>query len=258
VDAPLSGRHPTTRFTDRADDYARHRPSYPAEAIDAVLEGLGEPASLAAADVGAGTGISARLLADRGVRVVAVEPNGAMRAAALAHPRVTWRDGRAEATGLPGASVDLVLCAQAFHWFEPEPTLREFRRILRPGGRLALVWNQRDEDDPLTAEYGRRIREVSDDTEAASDRRRSEAPAAVAASGLFLPLPTAHARYEQALDEDGLVGRARSASYVPKDGPAWTRLESGLRALHRRHRDAKGLVSLRYRTDVYRCARAGS
>src|SRR5262245_49009958 len=91
---------PTGRFTQRADDYAVYRPTYPAAAIDAILDGLGAPARLVAADVGAGTGIASRLLAERGVRVLAVEPNAAMRAVAAAHPRVEAHVGTAEATGL--------------------------------------------------------------------------------------------------------------------------------------------------------------
>jgi SAM-dependent methyltransferase len=120
-DAALDRLDPTGRFTNRAEDYAKHRPSYPDAAIDAVLMGLGAPPDLVAADVGAGTGISSRALAARGLRVVAIEPNAAMRAKAEPHPRVEWRDGTGERTGLPPASVDLVLCAQAFHWLDPEP-----------------------------------------------------------------------------------------------------------------------------------------
>ena len=108
-----------TRFTDRASDYVKYRPTYPAAAIDAILDGLGSPAEIVAADVGAGTGISARLLGDRGVRVLAVEPGDAMRAAAAPHANVTWTIGSAEATDLAPESLDLVLCAQSFHWFQP-------------------------------------------------------------------------------------------------------------------------------------------
>jgi SAM-dependent methyltransferase len=149
----LSELDPTGRFGDRASDYVKYRPSYPAAAIDAVLAGLGSPASLHAADIGAGTGISARLLGDRGVRVIAVEPNAPMRAAAAPHPNVTFHDGTAEATGLDDGSFDLVLCAQSFHWFRPEPALKELRRVLRPSGRLALMWNRRAQSDPFTAGY---------------------------------------------------------------------------------------------------------
>lgn len=114
------------RFSDRATDYVKYRPTYPAEAMQAMLDGLGPPSDPTAADVGAGTGISARLLGDRGVRVVAVEPGDAMRQAAAPHRNVVWVDGRAEATGLEPASVDLVLCAQSFHWFRAADALTEF------------------------------------------------------------------------------------------------------------------------------------
>lgn len=85
--------NPLSRFSDRAADYAKHRPSYPTPAIDAILEGFGEPPQLVAADIGAGTGISSRLLAERGVRVIAIEPNAAMREAASPHPLVEFREG---------------------------------------------------------------------------------------------------------------------------------------------------------------------
>src|SRR5262245_13861892 len=130
----LHTMNPTGRFSDRASDYVKYRPTYPAAAIDAVLEGLGPAGTLVAADVGAGTGISSRLLAERGVRVIAVEPNRVMRDAAEPHELVEWRDGRAEGTGLESSSLDLVLCAQSFHWFEPAAALGELARVLRPGG----------------------------------------------------------------------------------------------------------------------------
>src|SRR5262245_7940094 len=94
----LAGMDPIGRFTDRVADYVKHRPSYPAAAIDAMLRGLGDPTRLTAADLGAGTGIASRLLANRGLRVIAIEPNPAMRAAASPHPRVEWREGTGEST----------------------------------------------------------------------------------------------------------------------------------------------------------------
>src|SRR5262249_15013557 len=140
--------------------YRRHRPDYPAASIDAVLEGLGAPASIVAADVGAGTGISSQLLAARGVRVLAIEPNEAMRAAGERHARIEWREGTAEHTGLEAGSVSLVLSAQAFHWFRPAESLAEFHRVLAPRGRLALMWNTRDRLDPLTLGYVEAIHAV--------------------------------------------------------------------------------------------------
>jgi SAM-dependent methyltransferase len=139
-----------SRFDDRAADYVQYRPSYPASAVDHLLSGLGELDTLIAADIGAGTGISARLLGDRGVRVVAVEPGAAMRGAAAPHPNVRWVAGVAEATGLAPQSVDLALAAQAFHWFRPAEALTgapPAPRQSRGPGHHAL----RDRSVPLAA-----------------------------------------------------------------------------------------------------------
>ncbi len=91
-----------------------------------------------------------------------------MREAAASHPLVEFRDGTAEITNLPDKSVDLVTCFQAFHWFNPEPTLSEFHRILKPSGRLVVVWNNRDKEDSLTAEYSRIVRQASNNHPAES------------------------------------------------------------------------------------------
>ncbi len=243
---------PTGRFTDRASDYVLHRPDYPAAAIDHVLAGLGDPVRLVVADVGAGTGISARQVAARGARVLAVEPNAAMRAAATPGPRIEWREGTAEATGLDPKSVHLVLCAQAFHWFRQREALAEFHRILRPGGRLALVWNARDHGDPLTRGYIEAIHAVGGEHPA---ERREFDPTVVTAEGLFTPPALATAPHAQELDLEGLIGRATSASYVPKEGAAFTELRSRLVALHAAHADAGGRVRMRYVTRVHLATR---
>ncbi len=140
---PLHERAPTTRFADRVRDYERARPSYPPDAVDAILEGL--PARPVCADIGAGTGIMTRLLAERGARVHAIEPNEQMRTAAerasrARHADIRWHDTTGEKTGLPDASVDLVVCAQSYHWLEPKAACREFVRVLRPPrtGRTGL------------------------------------------------------------------------------------------------------------------------
>jgi SAM-dependent methyltransferase len=245
---PLHAMDPTGRFSDRAEAYARHRPSYPAGAIDAVLDGLGEPGRLVCADVGAGTGISSRLLAERGVRVIAVEPNEGMRAAATAHPRVEWWAGTAESTGLADGSVDLVLCAQAFHWFRHAEALGEFRRILRPVGRLALVWNQRDQRDPFTAGYTLAIREAGGEHPA---EMRPFDEGVVTVEGRFRNLRRVDVANAQKVDLEGLLGRAMSASYVPKSGAGYERLVRELTELHAEHADVRGRVRLVYNTLVY-------
>lgn len=250
-DPALHELAPTSRFTDRAADYVKYRPAYPALAIDAVLEGMGEPSRLVAADVGAGTGIASRQLADRGVRVEAVEPNPAMREAASPHGSVEWSEGSAEATRLPGASVDVVLCAQAFHWFRPHESLAEFHRILRPGGRLALLWNSRDRRDPLMLGYIDAIHAVNGEHPA----ERREFDPAVLEGEWFTPATLVTFPHAQDLDREGLVGRAVSASFVPKQGAAFLALRERLDALFDRHRDARGRVRMRYVTKLYRAQR---
>ena len=252
VPDPLHTLNPTTRFTERAGEYDRVRPGYPEAAVDLALRGLGDPAKLTIADIGAGTGIFARALARRGCRVVAIEPNAAMRAAAPAHDpheNIEWRDATGEDTGLAGGSVDVVSCAQAFHWLRPEQAIREFCRILRPGGRVALLWNIGDEHDPVARGYYEAIRRASDFFTTSHDR--------VTANPLHHApllgqeehtLPNA-----QRLDAQGLIGRAMSASYVPQaeDSSERRRLIEDLRALHAQHADEEGVVTLVYQTQVY-------
>ncbi len=246
-------RETIARFDDRAADYVKYRPSYPSLAIEAIVGSLGPPARLVAADIGAGTGISARLLGDRGLRVIAVEPGDAMRGAAAPHPRVEWVSGRAQATGLAAASLDLVLCAQSFHWFHTGEAVAEFARILKPAGRLALMWNRRSTTDPLTAGYRQTIVDVGGETEA---ERMPFTPTIVSDGGCFSPPERYLFPNVQRLDLDGLIGRARSASYVPKEGEAGQRLLNLLRALHARFADGDGLVTLVYETEVYLATRA--
>ena len=251
-DPPLHELDPTSRFSDRAEDYVKYRPGYPLAAIDAILRGLGDPASLTVADIGAGTGIAARQLAARGARLIAVEPNPDMRAAAAPHPRIEWREGTAESTRLGEASVDLVVCAQAFHWFRPAAALAEFRRILRPRGRLVLLWNNRDRDDALTRGYIEAIHAVNGEHPA---ERRAFDPELVHRDGGFTPARLERYAHDQELDRDGLVGRALSASYVPRTGEPHAALLRLLGALFERHHDAHGRLRLRYVTNVWNAER---
>ncbi len=239
---------PTGRFTSRADDYVHYRPTYPPDAIAAILDGVGALADTIVADIGAGTGISSRLIADLGPSVFAIEPNDAMRAAAGPHPRVTWGNATAEATRLSDHSVDLVLAAQAFHWFRPDQSLHEFHRILRPAGRLALMWNVRDESDPFTAAYSLAVHRASDRP---ADRGLHLTAASVDASTLFRV--RAHSVFPngQPLDLNGLIGRARSASYVPKTGPRSTQLEQELRMAFDTYASPEGGVVLRHHTHTF-------
>lgn len=258
----LHEKNPTGRFSDRAADYVKYRPSYPAEAIDAILQGVGD-GPVIAADIGAGTGISARLLAERGVRVIAIEPNAGMREAGSQYVSqhhgggVEWRDGTAEATGLDDASVDLVLCAQSYHWFEPVAACREFGRVLRPGGRLALMWNDADEREPVSKGYYDLVRAASEGVGPTSHQTVAKDPH-VEAPFSDAQMRRLHFRNEQRLDPDGLIGRAMSASYVPKVGEQAERLVEGLRRLHAEHIGEDGCVGLVYGVWLYLTERGGS
>jgi SAM-dependent methyltransferase len=148
---------PTRRFSVRVDAYARHRPTYPAEVAALAERECGLRAGCSVADIGCGTGLLARLFLDRGCYVFGVEPNPEMRDAgqkALAGmARFQAIDGRAEATTLPAASVDLVTAGQAAHWFDADLACAEFRRILKPGGWLMLVWNERKRQAGFMSDY---------------------------------------------------------------------------------------------------------
>lgn len=246
VAAPLHTMNPQNRFSDCSADYAKYRPSYPIAAINSILEGLNR-FPLVAADIGAGTGISSHLLAERGVRVLAIEPNAEMRQAALPHPLIKFRDGTAENTNIPKASVDLVVCFQSFHWFDPVPTLREFRRILKQTGRLAVVWNDRDRSDEFTQSYTRLV-QIASKNHPAESRLVSVDP--LLASPLFPNVRCRTFTYRQELDLDGLIGRAMSVSYIPRTGAAQQQLVSDLQELYNRC-NKNGFVYLVYRTSVY-------
>jgi SAM-dependent methyltransferase len=217
----------TDRFTTRADAYVASRPSYPLEAIEALLAGLGDPATLSVADLGAGTGISSRLVAARGPRVFAIEPNAAMRDAAQPDPRVEWVGGTAEHTTLAARSVDVVTAFQAWHWFDAAAATAEARRIVRAGGRLAVVYNERDERDPFTAGYGEVVRRYATDR---TEERRAIALASVLGID---PARTTRAEFRnrQSLDRPGVHARAASASYLPQSGPAATAMHADIDAL---------------------------
>ena len=206
----------TERFSDLAGAYVAARPSYPPESVDVIIAGMGDPASLAVADLGAGTGISSRVIAARGPLVYAIEPNAKMRDAAAPDPRVRWVNGTAEATTLPDASVDVVAAFQAWHWVDHPAGIVEARRILRPSGRLAAIYNERDERDAFTAGFGEVVMKYATD---ATEQRRADA---LAAFGAIDPARTQRFEYGNVhdLDRAGLHQRADSSSYLPKGNEA--------------------------------------
>lgn len=241
---------PLGLFSDRATDYVKYRPSYPAAAIDTILEGLGDPSQLTAADVGAGTGIASRMLAERGVCVSAIEPNAAMRQAADPHPLVDFFDATAEASNLPEASVDVLTSFQAFHWFNPIPTLSEFRRILKPSGRLALVWNDQAADDQFSIDFNRLILKAGSNI-GRTGKARGAVDRLLSSSPHFVNIRCHTFTHRRELDLFGTIGYALSKSFAPREGSAHQQLISDLKELHARSCDERGFITLVYCTTVY-------
>ena len=140
----------TRRFSSRVDNYVKYRPSYPPEVVELLAAECGLTPGALVADIGAGTGLLAELFLQNGYRVLGVEPNREMRQAGERllgdYPHFTSIDGTAEVTTLADKSVDIITAGQAFHWFDREKARAEFARILRPGGWVALVWNERRVD----------------------------------------------------------------------------------------------------------------
>ena len=141
-----------------AAEYERHRPDYPEEALRWAADELGLAPGARVLDVGAGTGKLTRGLVALGFEVVAVEPGGPMLdQLRQAVPEAEAVEAQAEAIPLPDASVAAAFAGQAFHWFDRERALPELRRVIGPGGGLALLWNWWDERDPLQRELGELI-----------------------------------------------------------------------------------------------------
>jgi SAM-dependent methyltransferase len=209
----------TERFSDRVENYVKHRPGYPEPMVRKLLELVPLPALVA--DLGSGTGILSRQLMKAGYEVFGVEPNGPMRAAAEqsigANPSFHSISGTAEATTLAYHSIDLITAAQAFHWFQIEPAKAEFRRILKPGGIVAIIWNERAAD---YSDFDRRHEQILEDLapEYSTVAHRRIDPGAI--REFFAPCPMAVATFEnsQRLSREGLIGRFLSSSYVPNVG----------------------------------------
>lgn len=245
----------TARFSRFSAAYARHRPGYPAAAVAHVLAGT-RPEACLVADIGAGTGILSRLLAERlgpSSRLIAVEPNDQMRSEAAPHPKVEWRAAVAEATGLDSASVDLITCAQAFHWFDPLPSLAEFHRILKPGGRLAILTNQRAKGAEFTLRYNQILDGLmgKHPVEARGNNRRF-----IRKSRLFCGHEQAEFDNQRRLGADELVGLALSSSRCNLDDKSQRTLETQLRQLHDDLAGPDQAIRLPWVTSVFTCRRA--
>lgn len=243
----------TTRFSNRVENYVKYRPGYPAEVLQLFRDEMGLTASSVVADVGSGTGISARLFLENGNTVYGVEPNAAMRSAAERYledfPDFRSVDGTSDATGLESSSVDIVVAAQAFHWFDPETARAEFRRILRKGGYIALIWNERQLDTtPFLIEYEQFLLKFASDYTKVRHENTDEKELRKFFEGDFR---TAAFENSQIFDFEGLKGRALSSSYMPSESDAgFTPMVAELRRLFAKHKES-GKIKVLYDTNIH-------
>ncbi len=243
------------RFSNRVANYVKFRPDYPREIISYLESNCGLTHESLIADIGCGTGISSQLFLENCNTVTGVEPNAAMRQAAqdfLADfPGFRIVDGTSEHTTLPDASLDFVVAAQAFHWFDPEKTRPEFHRILKTRGHIVLIWNERHVNTtPFHVEYEAfLLRHAKDYTKVRHDNIAAEN-----FEGFFQKeYRSVTFQNSQILDFDGLKGRMLSSSYMPDEtNERFEEMIKELRIIFAKHAE-NGRIKLLYDTNVYIC-----
>lgn len=244
---------PEERFSNRVENYIRYRPSYPPEMVAWIEQEAELSPQSVIVDIGSGTGISSELFLMRGYDVTGVEPNDAMRSAAerllARYPAFRSVKGNASDTTLPDGSADLIIAAQAFHWFDGPETRAEFTRILNPRGKVALIWNERRTGStPFLTDYEALLNRFGTDY---ADIRHEN----IGTDSLRRFFPDGHTVhtffYRQTFDRESLEGRLLSSSYTPSPGhPDHEPMLAELRRLHELHQ-VSGTVDFDYDTRVY-------
>ena len=256
-------KDPKARFSDRAENYAKYRPGYPREVLRFLEEMGALSRNSVVADVGSGTGGLSALFLESGYRVFGVEPNREMRQAAEGllggNSLFESVDGAAEDTTLADQSVDLIVVANSLHWVEQDAARAEFSRVVRPGGRVAIIWNvTRESGTPFREAYadlistyktnggaGADAKEIYEMTEAFFDNGSDER----------LGYETANFPYSQVLDFEGLKGLVLSYSSMPALGQPGS--QEMLRDLEKifRSNESGGEVVMEYEVSLY-CGRS--
>jgi len=250
--------HPTAHqgYSEAAQTYAQGRPDYPPEILPWLTDTLSITANKNAVDLGAGTGKFTKLLAQTGANIIAIEPVEAMRAQlTLSLPDVQTLPGTADAIPLDTASADAVLCAQSFHWFATEAVLQEIHRVLKPSGKLGLIWNVRDE----SVDWVVAITEIITPYEGSAPRFYKGDWRIPFNGRYFTPLEQTNFTYEHVgTPQQVILDRCLSVSFIaalPDDEK--TIIANKLQTLIASHPALrqKDTISLPHRTEAYWCSR---
>ncbi len=241
------------RFSNRVENYVKYRPGYPPEMLDLFRNEMNLTENSIIADIGSGTGISAKVFLENGNEVFGVEPNEAMREAAESFlqdfPKFKSVNGTSENTTLSDESLDFVIAAQAFHWFDKEKTREEFKRILKKNGFAALIWNERQLDtneflinyENILIEFGTDYEQIRHDNISIKDLNDA------------FQTEFSHSKFSnnQTLDFEGMKGRILSSSYMPSpEHPRFNELIKNLESLFAEHQK-NGKIQVLYDTNIF-------
>lgn len=244
---------PTERFSDRVENYVKYRPSYPPEVLQLFRNKMFLQTSSVIADIGSGTGISAKIFLENGNEVFGIEPNEAMRKASEVFLEEFSAfhavDGTAENTKLNNQSVDFIIAAQAFHWFDKEKTRVEFERILRPNGYVVLFWNERQTDsNEFLSEYEKFLLKFGTDYK---EVRHEQVTNEIISDFFQVEFREESFLNSQTFDFTGLKGRVLSSSYMPSEShPIYNEMEKELNELFTRY-EKNGIIKVLYDTKVF-------
>ncbi len=242
------------RFSQTVENYGKYRPSYPQEVLQLLIEECSLTQSTIIADVGSGTGLLAKLFLDYGNKVYGVEPNQPMREAAEKYLNLYEKfrsiNGTAKATTLKKRSVDIITVGTAFHWFNVNQSKAEFRRILKTGGWVLLVWNVRNtKQSALLREYENLLLNYGTDYKESNARKFNK----IAVEEFFSPneMQIRSFKNSQCFSWDGFKGRLLSTSYClrPHDGRRYEEMLAALKEIFERYQQ-NGVVEFLYETQL--------
>jgi len=242
-----------SRFNNRVENYIKFRPGYPPEIIDFLKKEIGLKPSDLVADMGSGTGILSELFLKNGNEVFGVEPNGEMRYAAKTllkeYDNFHSVNSKAEDTSLKENSIDLITAGQSYHWFNNEKTRKEFKRILKSDRFAVLIWNNRnDNSSEFMKDYDQLLNNLESDYKEVKHENLNNNDF----QRFFRTKSCSVKSYDnfQSFDNKSLVGRLLSASYVPTEGEAYTKMINEVKKIFDKHNE-NGRIKIEYKTKIY-------